>query len=178
MSDPNNSITVVQQAVDNYGALLHGLIVSPDPQTAGESKLRYGVKFRWTNTLGGHKTLYVKTCFKKIMQMITNLLYCRIQMQIITNLLYCRIQMQIITNLLYCRVQMQIITNLLYCRIQMQMITNFVWQHSVIYRCETDLVTVAFCYFLSKISLNYFYHHQLVLPTLIIWCMFLISVII
>ena len=153
MSDPNNSITVVQQAVGNYGALLHGLIVSPDPQSAGESKLRYGVKFRWTNTLGGHKTLYVKSCFKKIMQMITNLLYCRVQMQII-------------------------ITNLLYCRIQMQMITNFVWQHSVIDRCETDLVTVGFCYFLSKISLNYFYHHQLVLPTLIVWCMFVISVII
>ena len=61
MSDPNNSIIVLQQAVDNYGALLHGLIVSPDPQSAGESKLRYGVKFRWTNTLGGNKTQYVKT---------------------------------------------------------------------------------------------------------------------
>ncbi|KAI0216559.1 BRO1 domain-containing protein BROX [Lamellibrachia satsuma] len=57
LSDPNNSTSAVKQATDNYGALLNGLIVSPDPQNAGMSKLRYGIKFRWTNTIGGNKTL-------------------------------------------------------------------------------------------------------------------------
>jgi len=60
LSDPNNSTEAVKQATDNYGALLHGVIVSPDQQNPGESKLRYGLQFRWTNTLGGNKALYVK----------------------------------------------------------------------------------------------------------------------
>ncbi|KAK2193286.1 hypothetical protein NP493_16g10019 [Ridgeia piscesae] len=57
LSDPNNSTEAVKQATDNYGALLHGVIVSPDQQNPGESKLRYGLQFRWTNTLGGNKAL-------------------------------------------------------------------------------------------------------------------------
>jgi hypothetical protein len=54
ISNPNNEISTLTTALDNYLSLLHGFIVSVDGETTGDSKLRHALRFRWTNTLLGN----------------------------------------------------------------------------------------------------------------------------
>ncbi len=54
ISNPNNEISALTTALENYIGLLYGFIVAVDPENAGDSKLRHAVRFRWTNTLLGN----------------------------------------------------------------------------------------------------------------------------
>lgn len=69
ISNPNNEISMLTSALDNYLGLLHGFIVSFDTEHPGDSKLRHAVRFRWTNTLLGntpteqYDAAYERICF-------------------------------------------------------------------------------------------------------------------
>jgi len=55
ISNPNNEMTTMMNALNNYLGLLHGFIVSLDPESESrDSKLRHALRFRWTNTLLGN----------------------------------------------------------------------------------------------------------------------------
>lgn len=54
ITNPNNEVSTLVSAVNNYLSLLHGFIVSMDEEKGGDSKLRHAVKYRWTNTLLGN----------------------------------------------------------------------------------------------------------------------------
>lgn len=54
ISNPSNEISLINEATSNYLQLLHGFIVSLDSGKPGDSKLRYAIRFRWTNTLLGN----------------------------------------------------------------------------------------------------------------------------
>ncbi|XP_013781239.1 BRO1 domain-containing protein BROX-like [Limulus polyphemus] len=53
LCDPNHTVTAVETALNNYLALLQGLFIAAD-ERGGESKLRYALRFRWTNSLLGN----------------------------------------------------------------------------------------------------------------------------
>lgn len=53
LCDPNNNISIIEDALNNYLSLLQGLLVAIDDK-GGESKLRYAIRFRWTNTMLGN----------------------------------------------------------------------------------------------------------------------------
>jgi len=54
ISNPNNEMMTLTNALNKYLGLLHGFIVSLDAEEGGESKLRHALRFRWTNTLLGN----------------------------------------------------------------------------------------------------------------------------
>jgi len=55
ISNPNNDMTTLMNALNKYLGLLHGFIVSLDVEKeGGDSTLRHALRFRWTNTLLGN----------------------------------------------------------------------------------------------------------------------------
>ena len=58
ISNPNNEIMTMNQAAEKYFSLLPGFVMAMD-EKGGDSKLRYALKFRWTNTLLGGTPTYV-----------------------------------------------------------------------------------------------------------------------
>lgn len=50
-SDPSQSTDEIQQGLNNYFSLLHGLYVDVSESTTGDSKLRYAIKFKWSQSL-------------------------------------------------------------------------------------------------------------------------------
>jgi hypothetical protein len=70
ISNPNNEISTLSSALDNYLSLLHGFIVSMDGETTADSKLRHAVRFRWTNTLlGNTPTEQYDTAYERVSMM-------------------------------------------------------------------------------------------------------------
>lgn len=53
IANPNNDVSTLVQASDNYLSLLYGFMQSLDAARSGDSKLRHIINFRWTNTLQG-----------------------------------------------------------------------------------------------------------------------------
>ena len=55
VSDPNRDIESIEKNQEKYFGLLHGFITSLDAAEGGsdKSKIRHGVRFKWTNTLKG-----------------------------------------------------------------------------------------------------------------------------
>ncbi|XP_023236415.1 BRO1 domain-containing protein BROX-like isoform X1 [Centruroides sculpturatus] len=53
LCDPNNSVENVENCLNNYLSLLQGLFIAID-EKGGESKLRYAIRFRWSNTMLGN----------------------------------------------------------------------------------------------------------------------------
>lgn len=55
ISDPARDIESIEKNQEKYFGLLHGFITSLDPSQGGSdsSKVRHGVRFKWTNTLKG-----------------------------------------------------------------------------------------------------------------------------
>lgn len=55
ISDAGRDVESIEKNQEKYFALLHGFINSLDPQQGGNdsSKIRHGIRFRWTNTLKG-----------------------------------------------------------------------------------------------------------------------------
>lgn len=55
ISDPGRDTESMEKNQEKYFGLLHGFLNSLDPQQGGSdsSKVRHGIRFRWTNTLKG-----------------------------------------------------------------------------------------------------------------------------
>ena len=73
VSDPNNEVETVINAVNNYLSLLQGFIQSMDPSAGGDSKLRNAIRFRWTNSLCGNKPEEQHDCLFDAIGIIFNL---------------------------------------------------------------------------------------------------------
>lgn len=56
LTDPNHDVSALEAALNNYLSYLHGFISAID-EKGGESRLRYAVRFRWTQTLLGNTPL-------------------------------------------------------------------------------------------------------------------------
>lgn len=55
ISDPSRDIDSIEKNQEKYFGLLHGFITSLDGAEGGSdsSKVRHGVRFKWTSTLKG-----------------------------------------------------------------------------------------------------------------------------
>jgi hypothetical protein len=51
-TDPSRDATILQTELDTYVSLLHGFLVDVSEKTAGDSKLRFSINFKWSNSLG------------------------------------------------------------------------------------------------------------------------------
>ena len=50
IENPNNSVELMNQAAEQYISALWGFIKPPDTE-GGDSKLRFSLNFRWTQSL-------------------------------------------------------------------------------------------------------------------------------
>lgn len=66
LTDPNHDKATLEKTSNDYFSLLIGL-VRPFEEGEAENKLRYAVKFRWTNTLLGNTPTYVLYIILKVL---------------------------------------------------------------------------------------------------------------
>ena len=52
MTDPGNTLHAVQTTFDTYISLLLGFLDDPSGKSFGDSKLRFAIKAKWTQSLG------------------------------------------------------------------------------------------------------------------------------
>ena len=50
--DPSQDSTAFQTELELYVSLLHGFLIDMSENTVGDSKLRFSVKFKWSQSLG------------------------------------------------------------------------------------------------------------------------------
>ena len=54
LTDPGRDIASIEKNQEKYFALLHGFMTSLEQEGSSDSsKLRHGIRFRWTHTLKG-----------------------------------------------------------------------------------------------------------------------------
>lgn len=71
ITDPNQDVATMDSASNGYLSLLHGFISTVDG-SEGESKLRYAIKFKWTNSLLGNSVLVQQDSVYELCCMMIN----------------------------------------------------------------------------------------------------------
>jgi len=71
VSNPNLEMSSLTSAVESYFSLLQGFVEASD-EKGGESKLRYSIKFKWTNTLLGYEASSQQDVIFEMCHMLCN----------------------------------------------------------------------------------------------------------
>lgn len=71
LSNPNKETTILIESLNNYLGLLEAFIKAPDDSNA-ESKLRYVIRFRWTQTLLGSSPLAQQDSVFELISILQN----------------------------------------------------------------------------------------------------------
>ncbi|XP_070578223.1 BRO1 domain-containing protein BROX-like [Ptychodera flava] len=72
VSNPNIAVSSLKSAVENYFSLLQGFQQACD-EKGGESKLRYSVNFKWTNSLKGYEPSAQQDVVFEMCHMLVNI---------------------------------------------------------------------------------------------------------
>ncbi|XP_067941535.1 BRO1 domain-containing protein BROX-like [Watersipora subatra] len=76
ISDPGRDILSIESNQEKYFGLLHGFIISLDGGESGStdsSKMRHGIRFRWTHTLKGQTPQEQYDCVFELLNMAFNI---------------------------------------------------------------------------------------------------------